>query len=146
MEARGNPDGSLFSPSTDGADSLLNVSDPMKQPFDPRSSGIAPSDPLSSALLDQARAGSAQNSGSGSSADQTAASLNTKSDMIGETYSHRNSKLATDRTLAAGMPVHRPNPYADIPSLYDLYIQPPPTHPPPQRFAPQPFPHALPNP
>src|SRR5258705_7695440 len=134
MQARGNPDGSLFSPSADGTDSLLSISDPMKQPFDPRSSGIAPSDPLSSALLDQARAGSAQNSGSGSSADQTAASLNTKSDMIGETYSRRKSKLATDRTLAAGMPVHRPNPYADIPSLYDLYVQAPATDRPPQRF------------
>jgi protein involved in polysaccharide export with SLBB domain len=133
MQARGNPDGSLFSASADGGDSFVNVSDPMKQPFDPRSAGIAlPT--FERANRDQTRSGSAQNSGSGSSAAQTAASLNTKSDMIGETYSRRKSKLATDRTLAAGMPVHRPNPYADIPSLYDLYVQAPSTDRAPQRF------------
>jgi protein involved in polysaccharide export with SLBB domain len=134
MQTRGNPDGSLFAPSTDGNDSFLNVSDPMKQPGDPRSAGTTPSDAFGSSLLDQARAGSAQSSGTGSSADQMSPSMSTKSDMIGETYSRRKSRLATDRALAAGMPVHRPNPYADIPSLYDLYVQAPSLDRPPQRF------------
>jgi protein involved in polysaccharide export with SLBB domain len=134
MQTRGNPDGSPFGQGTDGNDSFLNVSDPMKQQGDPRSAGNAPSDPLSSALMDQARAAATQNSGTENSPDQTANSMTTKSDMIGETYSRRKSRLATDRTLAAGMPVHRPNPYADIPSLYDLYVQAPSTDRPPQRF------------
>lgn len=134
MQARGNPDGSLFSPSTDGNDSFVNVSDPMKQPFDPRSAGIASSDPLSSALLDQARSGSMQNSGTANTADQISAPTSSKSDLTAEPYSRRKSRLATDRTLASGMPVHRPNPYADIPSLYDLYVQAPSTDRAPQRF------------
>jgi protein involved in polysaccharide export with SLBB domain len=134
MQTRGNPDGSPFGQATDGNDSFLNVSDPMKQQGDPRSAGNAPSDPLSSALMDQARAAATQNSGTENSPDQTANSMTTKSDMIGENYSRRKSRLATDRTLAAGMPVHRPNPYADIPSLYDLYVQAPSTDRPPQRF------------
>jgi protein involved in polysaccharide export with SLBB domain len=134
MQTRGISDGTLLNPSADGSDSFLNISDAMKQQGDPRSSGISPSDPLSSALMDQARAGAMQSSGAGSSADQTTASPSTKSDLNGETYSRRKSRLASDRTLAAGMPVHKPNPYADIPSLYDLYVQAPSTDRPPQRF------------
>jgi protein involved in polysaccharide export with SLBB domain len=134
MQTRGIPDGSLSGLATDGNDSFLNVSDPMKLQGDPRSSGNPSSDPLSSALMDQARGGATQNSGAGGSADQTSASMTAKSDMIGETYSRRKSRLATDRTLAAGMPVHPPNPYADIPSLYDLYVQAPSTDRSPQRF------------
>ena len=134
MQTRGGVDGSLYGQTADGGDSFLNVSDPVKQPGDPRSTGNTPADPLSSALLDQARAGAAQNSGAGGSADQTALSMNAKSDMVEDSYSRRKRRLATDRTLAAGMPVHRPNPYADIPSLYDLYVQAPPSDRPPQRF------------
>jgi len=134
MQTRGIPDGSLSGQATDGNDSFLNVSDPMKLQSDPRSSGNPSSDPLSSALMDQARGGATQNSGTGGSADQTSASMTAKSDMIGESYSRRKSRLATDRTLAAGMPVHPPNPYADIPSLYDLYVQAPSTDRSPQRF------------
>lgn len=134
MQTRGISDGTLLNPNTDGADSFLNVSDPMKQPSDSRSPGIAPSDPLSSALMDQARAGALQNSGGGSSLDSTPASSAPKSDLPGESYLRRKSRLAADRALAAGMPVHRPNPYADIPSLYDLYVQAPSQDIAPQRF------------
>jgi len=134
MQAAGGADGIPFGASGGGIDSLLNVSGAMKMPGDSRSSGMMPSDPLSGALLDQARAAAAQGLGSGSFPDQLAAMPSTKSDMIGETYSRRKSRLASDRTLAPGMPVHRPNPYADIPSLYDLYVQAPPQDRPPQRF------------
>jgi len=134
MQTRGIPDGTLLNTPTDGNDSFLNISEPMKQSGDPRSAGISPSDPLSSALMDQARTGSMQNSGTGSLTDQTAPSLTPKSDSLGESYSRRKSRLAADRTLAAGMPVHRPNPYADIPSLYDLYVQAPAQDRTPQRF------------
>src|SRR5437660_8663617 len=134
MQTRGIPDGTLLNQNTDGGDSFLNVSDPMKQPGDSRSAGVSPSDPLSSALMDQARSGELQYSGGGNSLDQTTASSTTKSDLLGETYSRRKSRLAADRTLAAGMPVHRPNPYADIPSLYDLYVQAPSQDIAPQRF------------
>jgi polysaccharide biosynthesis/export protein len=37
----------------------------------------------------------------------------------------RKSILAKDQESASGVSVHRPSPYADIPSLYDLYVQAP---------------------
>jgi polysaccharide export outer membrane protein len=134
MQARGNEDTSAYGQSPDGNDLFLNISGPVKQPGDPRSGAIAPSDPLSSALLDQARGGTAPNPGTGSSGDQITASASAKSDLMGDSYSRRKSRLATDRTVPGGMPVRRPNPYADIPSLYDLYVQAPATDRPPQRF------------
>lgn len=134
MQTRGISDGTLLNPNNDGGDSFLNVSDPMKQPSDSRFPGIALSDPLSSALMDQSRSGALQNSGGGSSLDPTPVSPAPKSDLPGESYLRRKSRFAADRTLAAGMPVHRPNPYADIPSLYDLYVQAPSQDVAPQRF------------
>jgi protein involved in polysaccharide export with SLBB domain len=134
MQTRGSSDGSFFSPSGDSVNSFMNVSGSMKQPGDLKSFGNTPSDPLSGALMDQMRQGAIQSLGTGSSPDQAAGSLTTKSDIVGGTYSRRKTRLAADRTLAPGMPVHRPNPYADIPSLYDLYVQAPATDRPPQRF------------
>jgi len=134
MQTRSSNDGSFYNPAGDSIDSLLTASGPMKQPGDSKSQGIMPSDPLSGALMDQMRSGAIQSLGTGVSPDQAVGSLPTKSDMMGETYSRRKSRLATDRTLAPGMPIHRPNPYADIPSLYDLYVQAPSTDRPPQRF------------
>ncbi len=46
----------------------------------------------------------------------------------------RESKLARDRESLPGAMVHRPSPYADIPSLYDLYVQAPSRDRAPQRF------------
>jgi protein involved in polysaccharide export with SLBB domain len=134
MQARGNSDASMYGQSTDSNDLFLNISEPVKQPGDPRSRGITPPDPLSSALLDQARGGAAPNPGTRSPADQMTASTSPRSDLIGDAYLRRKSRLATDRTLPGGMPVRRPNPYADIPSLYDLYVQAPATDRLPQRF------------
>jgi protein involved in polysaccharide export with SLBB domain len=42
--------------------------------------------------------------------------------------------LVTDRQSSPPTLVRRPNPYADIPSLYDLYVQAPARDVPPQRF------------
>jgi protein involved in polysaccharide export with SLBB domain len=134
MQTRGSNDGSFSNPTGDSIESLLTASGPMKQPGDSKSSGIMPSDPMSSALMDQMRSGAISGLGTGSSPDLTSGSLPTKSDMTGETYLRRRSRLAADRTLAPGMPVHRPNPYADIPSLYDLYVQAPATDRSPRRF------------
>ena len=46
----------------------------------------------------------------------------------------RKSILAANRETPLGMTVHRPNPYADIPSLYDLYVQAPSRDKAPDRF------------
>src|SRR5262249_25171474 len=44
------------------------------------------------------------------------------------------TKLASSREASTPNLVRRPNPYADIPSLYDLYVQAPARDVPPQRF------------
>jgi protein involved in polysaccharide export with SLBB domain len=46
----------------------------------------------------------------------------------------RPSRLAKPRDMAAPTMVRRPSPYADIPSLYDLYVQAPSLDRAPQRF------------
>jgi len=46
----------------------------------------------------------------------------------------REPRLAKERDLQSGNMVRRPNPFADIPSLYDLYVQAPSWDRPPQRF------------
>ena len=46
----------------------------------------------------------------------------------------RPSRLAKPRDVAAPTMVRRPSPYADIPSLYDLYVQAPSLDRAPQRF------------
>jgi len=136
MQTRGTADGSSFGASGDPSDLLMNLSgSATKLPGDSKSFGMpSQSDPLSSALMEQARSSALQSLGNGSSPDQAAAALGGKSDSVGQTYSRRKTKLAADRTMAAAMPVHRPNPYADIPSLYDLYVQAPSQDRPPQRF------------
>jgi Polysaccharide biosynthesis/export protein len=139
MQTRATNEGSFMNQSGDSIESLLTGSGPMKQQGDSKSSGMPSSDPLSSVLADQARQDALQNLETGSSPDMTAGSQAAKSDTTGQPYMRRRTKLAADRGLAPAMPVHRPNPYADIPSLYDLYVQAPAMDRPPQRFGSQVF-------
>jgi protein involved in polysaccharide export with SLBB domain len=53
--------------------------------------------------------------------------------------SYRLPRMARNKELAPTEPVHRPTPYADIPSLYDLYVQAPSRNGTPQRFGAQVF-------
>ena len=59
---------------------------------------------------------------------------NGKSELGSGALLRRQPKFAKDREPLPGAMVHRPNPYADIPSLYDLYVQAPSRDRPPQRF------------
>lgn len=80
--------------------------------------------------------GLAQALGNNESYQEIGASLEGKSDMrpdMGYLY-RRPPRLATGRESLSGGMVHRPNPYADIPSLYDLYVQAPSRDRPAQRF------------
>ena len=49
-------------------------------------------------------------------------------------YPRRSPKLLREREVTPNAVQHRPSPYADIPSLYDLYVQAPSSDRPPQRF------------
>lgn len=64
-----------------------------------------------------------------------AATSNANETVAGTSLSvRRTAVLAKDRGPSSGMPVHRPSPYADIPSLYDLYVQAPAQDGPARRF------------
>src|SRR5208283_4585204 len=66
-------------------------------------------------------------------------SSNTKPEMGSGILLRREPRYAKDRESLPGAMVRRPNPYADIPSLYDLYVQAPSRERPPQRFGTQVF-------
>ena len=53
--------------------------------------------------------------------------------------SYRRSSLVRTKELGPALMVHEPSPYADIPSLYDLYVQAPSRDGVPQRFGAQVF-------
>ena len=61
-------------------------------------------------------------------------STNAKTDMGPVALLRPEPRLARDREPLPGAMVRRPNPYADVPSLYDLYVQAPSRDRPPQRF------------
>jgi polysaccharide export outer membrane protein len=124
---------------------LQYVSDPLKQPGSEDSFGGAGRAGANTDLLGQLPLGSSRNAeipGLGTSPeDRDAASSTTQTASRSlESMSGVNSRmrrkpvLARDRDVASGMTVHRPNPYADIPSLYDLYVQAPSRDKAPERF------------
>lgn len=134
-ETEGNPESSPYGGSTDGNASYQNVSDTMKQPVDPRFNGNLSSDPLSNSPMDQARGGNNSGLGTGPSSRDTASPRGSTSDMSAGTTTWRPEPIARkEREPAPDAIVHRPNPYADIPSLYDLYVQAPSSDRPPKRF------------
>jgi len=60
-------------------------------------------------------------------------------ELSSSTGNYRLPRTARNKELAPTEPVHRPTPYADIPSLYDLYVQAPSRNGTPQRFGAQVF-------
>jgi protein involved in polysaccharide export with SLBB domain len=134
MQTETGPESSPYGGSTDGNASLQNISEAVKQSGDPRFTGNLPSDPLSSSPMDQVRGGTTNGLGTGTSTGETNLSTGARSDMGGASTFRREPRNARDREPAPGAVVRRPNPYADIPSLYDLYVQAPSVDRPPQRF------------
>src|SRR5271166_4905143 len=76
----------------------------------------------------------AQGSASEGTSGEPSLSMNARPEMEAGALGRREPKLAKERDLAPGTMVRRPNPYSDIPSLYDLYVQAPLRDRPPQRF------------
>jgi polysaccharide biosynthesis/export protein len=71
----------------------------------------------------------------GSTMDQSTYPAGRNSDSFGSSfYPRRSPKLLREREVTPNAVEHRPNPYADIPSLYDLYVQAPSRDRPPERF------------
>lgn len=109
---------------------LQNVSNPLKP--DAGYGALGPD------YLDKGAVGRLQAEGTQLSSNESyrgnGASLTGPSEMRPELIYRRPPRLASERYPLDGGMVHRPNPYADIPSLYDLYVQAPSRDRPPQRF------------
>jgi protein involved in polysaccharide export with SLBB domain len=114
---------------------LQSVSNPLRQPDDSTSyGGISlpnTQNPLSTGRL---QSGTLQPTPNSAYTADTSTALNTKSDLRASSVYGRSPRLAEDRESLPGAMVHRPNPYSDIPSLYDLYVQAPSRDRPPERF------------
>ena len=111
---------------------LQNISNPLKSDGG-YGYGASSPDYLDKGSLGQLQTGESQLS-SNESYRGSGTSSNGPSEMRGGLIYRRAPRLASERNpLEDGM-VHRPNPYADIPSLYDLYAQAPSRDRPPQRF------------
>ena len=97
-------------------------------------SGGVPSEAMGGASTVEAlRSGAAAELMTSQLSDVTAASSVGPETSLG-TEVRRPSRLAKSRDVASPAMVHRPSPYADIPSLYDLYVQAPSLDRAPQRF------------
>jgi len=134
LQAEINQDSEQPSGSSDGNVSFQSISNPLKQPGDQRAYGNASPDTLSTSPMEQTSGGTMRGSTAEVSSGERAPSTGVKSEMGTGYFWRREPRLAKDREPSPGAMVRRPSPYADIPSLYDLYVQAPSRDRPPQRF------------
>ena len=144
LQANGNASGMSdmsrmsFSQSPDETGAFQNASGPSRSNQDLPLMNGGSQDLLSGSLLDQLRAGGASNSGGAYSNDEALREASSASGAKPESGAgvilRHDPRLAKERDVSAAVMVHRPNPYADIPSMYDLYVQAPARDRPPQRF------------
>jgi protein involved in polysaccharide export with SLBB domain len=141
IQTENNSEELQFGMPTEANALLQNVSNPLKQPNDPLSYGNSVPDSLNTFPMRRTPAGTTQSSTDELSDREASSSMNAmnnmtngKSELGSGALLRRQPRLAKDREPLPGAMVHRPNPYADIPSLYDLYVQAPSRDRPPQRF------------
>jgi protein involved in polysaccharide export with SLBB domain len=125
--------GSLNGPSDSGV-TLQGVSSVTDQSGGASMRGSLPSEAMGgSATLEALRSGAAAELMNNQLSESATTSGNGPEPSLG-TDIRRPSRLAKSRDVAAATMVRRPSPYADIPSLYDLYVQAPSLDRAPQRF------------
>jgi polysaccharide biosynthesis/export protein len=136
--------------SADNSGSYQPVSDPlssygMKSGADSLVGGNLSGEQFDLAALDPNRSNPLQNSPSNSPSQDTTAMNSSRSDTFNGVGVYRSARAPRNKELAPAEMVHRPSPYADIPSLYDLYVQAPSRNGTPQRFGAQVFRDGLKN-
>jgi polysaccharide export outer membrane protein len=134
MQTDVSPEAAPYGRAADGNVSLQSVADTTRSPRDPALYGNGSPDTLGGSSVEQLRGGTIRSSATEAAAGETTLSTGAKSTMGPGTIGRREPSLAKERDLTPEAMVRRPNPYADIPSLYDLYVQAPSWDRPPQRF------------
>jgi len=141
IQTENNPDEFQFNGYSNGA-SLQTASNRLKQQDDLGlgSYGNNSSDQTGNLPMGRVPAGGIPDLGSdlpssvSSSRSNSSAILNRNSELPSGAILNREPRLARDRESVPGSMVRMPNPYASVPSLYDLYVQAPSRDRPPQRF------------
>ena len=138
LQAESNSDDLQLGRPADGSPLFQSDSNPLKQPSDLTNYGTSVTG--SSSPMGRMPAGLTQSLANEVSAGEAPLSatsvnpMNTRSEMGSGSLLRREPRLAKDREPLPGAMVRQANPYADIPSLYDLYVQAPSRDRPPQRF------------
>jgi protein involved in polysaccharide export with SLBB domain len=137
IQTENNPDDLQLGSGSDNS-LLQNISDPLKQPGDltqqddSANYGSASPYQQNNSSADARQQDSERQNNQNRPGDSEYAMMGKSGVMPGGVY-RRKPRLAEREPLSNGM-VRRPNPYSDIPSLYDLYMQAPSRDLPPQRF------------
>jgi protein involved in polysaccharide export with SLBB domain len=128
--------GSTFSAVADGTASVQTVSNSVRQPGDQDFGANLLSDLSYARPTERPRGTPLPGSGTENSGGDVDVNVRSsgKPEAGTKVYSSRDTRLAKDRESLSGGMVRRPNPYADIPSLYDLYAQAPSRDSAPRRF------------
>jgi protein involved in polysaccharide export with SLBB domain len=145
IQTENNPDsdnlqygGTQYGATADSSASLQGVSSPLaRQPSEAttyENYAKMPTDTQNNSALNREPSETNPSVSGENSSSENGSSLNAKSEMRNGISYRRLPKLARDREPLPGAMEHRPNPYADIPSLYDMYVQAPSRDRPPQRF------------
>ncbi len=134
MQAGVDSEGVVSSEGGDGNALYQTVSDTAKPSREPGFSGNGSPDSSSVPLMEEMHRGASQSAMPEVASRETNLSPSGKAEMAAGTLGMRGTGLARESELSPEAMVRRPNPYADIPSLYDLYVQAPSRDRPPQRF------------
>jgi polysaccharide biosynthesis/export protein len=154
LRAQGGGAELLTGNSNDTSGTYQPVSDPLsssglvKSAPDSLVAGNLGGDQLDLASLDPSRLNALQNSlnGNGNSTADLTATNNTRSDSSTNGLGvYRGARTPRNKEPLPAEVIHRPSPYADIPSLYDLYVQAPSRNGTTQRFGAQVFRDGLKN-
>jgi polysaccharide export outer membrane protein len=135
LTGNSNDNSGIYQPVSDP----LSSSGMMKSAADSLVAGNLGGEQLDLASLDPSRLNALQNSQNGNPAPDMTATNNNRSDSSNGPGIYRGARTPRNKEPLPAEMVHRPSPYADIPSLYDLYVQAPSRNGITQRFGAQVF-------
>jgi polysaccharide export outer membrane protein len=131
LQAESDSDDSSVSAPVESGAALQNISSPLR-PQDNRSLHSSPiPDYLNPFRTNRPQVGGS--AGGENAIDESRISISSGPDSATAEIRTSPPRLALDREATPNL-VRRPNPYTDVPSLYDLYVQAPARDIPPERF------------
>ena len=134
LQAQGDLDTGSLGQLTDNSATLLSVSSPSRMPNELNPYGSRPPDMLNANPTEQPMDSTRRSGTSDATLPETGFSRETANEKSAGIFVAPEPRLGRNRDTLPESMTRKPNPYADIPSLYDLYVQAPARDLPPQRF------------